>query len=212
MKVDKILDQHFPQFTDVPFLKEEIQDVSKLVSVDKGTEILRTGGYIKGIPLLVSGLIKVFKEDESGNEVLLYYIEPGESCIMSVMTLMRNETSKVKAVVEKNAEIVLLPADKMLVITKKYPSWNDFIYDLFHLKFEELLHTIEILTFSNKDKRLLEYLKKEAMLSNSNTIKATHQHIAYDLGSSREVISRLLKKLEHDGIVRLKLGAIELTN
>jgi len=129
---------------------------------------------------------------------------------MSLTTLMRNAASQVKAVIVEDSEIVIIPADKALSIAKKYPKWNEFIYELFNHKFHELLNVIEILTFSNKDTRLLEYLKKEAQLKSTNTILTTHQHIADDLGSSREVISRLLKKLETEGIVKLAQGSITL--
>jgi len=97
-----------------------------------------------------------------------------------------------------------------LQIAKKYPKWNEFIYDLFNLKFDELLDIIEVLTFSKKDVRLLEYLKKEATIKNTRSLTTTHQHIAYDLGSSREVISRLLKKLESEGVLKLSQNNITL--
>jgi len=211
--ISEALDTYFPKLATMPALKEELVSISKVFEFDAGTVILKQGSYIKVIPLLISGLAKVFKEEPiNGNEVLLYYIKPGESCVMSMTTLIRNETSQVKAVIEQDSIVVVIPADKALMLAKKYPQWNEFIYDLFNLKFDELLNVIEILTFSNKDTRLLEYLKKEARLKNSITLHTTHQHIAYDLGSSREVISRLLKKLEHDGLVELSQGAITLLN
>jgi len=195
----------------MPKLKEELITISKILKFKAGTVILKQGAYVKVIPLVLSGLVKVFKEESTnGNEVLLYYIKPGESCVMSVTTLIRNEASQVKAVIEEDSEIVVIPADKALQIAKKYPKWNEFIYDLFNLKFDELLNVIEILTFSNKDTRLFEYLKKEAHLKTTNILRTTHQHIAHDLGSSREVISRLLKKLEHGGRIRLGQGTIEI--
>ncbi len=209
--ISKILDQHFPELAKMPELKADIEAISSIASFTSGTVILRQGEYVKVIPLLISGLAKVFKEESvNGNEVLLYYIKPGESCVMSVTTLMQNGISQVKAIIEEDAEVLVIPADKVLLIAKKYPKWNEFVYELFNLKFEELLNVIEILTFSNKDMRLLEYLKKEGRLKNKNTIKTTHQEIAYDLGSSREVISRLLKKLENDGKIKLGQGSIEL--
>ncbi len=209
--IAEILEQHFPMLATMPELKSDLIDISSIHRFEEGTVILKQGAYIKVIPLLISGLIKIFKEEsENGNEVLLYYIKPGESCVMSVTTLMRKQTSQVKAVIEKEAQILAIPADKILSIAKKYPQWNAFIYDLFNLKFDELLNVIEILTFSNKDTRLLEYLRKEATLKKSPILQTTHQHIAYDLGSSREVISRLLKKLEHNGIIKLGQGTIEL--
>ena len=195
----------------MPELKKELLSISNLVEIKAGTVILKQGEYIKVIPLLISGLAKVFKEEPiNGSEVLLYYIKPGESCVMSVTTLIRQQTSHVKAVIEEDATIVVIPADKALQIAKKYPRWNDFIYDLFNLKFDELLNVIEILTFLNKDIRLLEYLKKEANLKNTNILQTTHQHIADDLGSSREVISRLLEKLEIEGHIKLAQGSVTL--
>ncbi|MFC5048355.1 Crp/Fnr family transcriptional regulator [Aquimarina hainanensis] len=208
--ISEILDQYFPRLTTIPELKEELVAVSKFYKFKAGTIILRQGEYIKGIPLLKSGLAKVFKEESiNGNEVLLYYIKPGESCVMSVTNLIRHEASQVKAIIVEDSEIVLIPADKALSIAKKYSKWNEFIYELFSLKFDELLNVIEILTFSNKEKRLLEYLKKESKLKSTSMLCTTHQQIAYELGSSREVISRLLKKLEHEGKLILKQGIIE---
>lgn len=209
--ISKALDTYFPKLAKMPELKDELILISSIVEIEAGTVILKQGSYIKVIPLLISGLAKVFKEEaENGHEVLLYYIKPGESCVMSVTTLVRNEKSKVKAVIEEDAKVVVIPADRALKIAKKYPKWNEFIYDLFNLKFEELLNVIETLTFSNKDTRLLEYLKKEARLKNTSTLKTTHQQIAYELGSSREVISRLLKKLESEKFVSLGQGSITL--
>lgn len=209
--ISEALDTYFPKLATMPELKKELVEISSIHKFSAGTVILKQGAYIKVIPLVISGLAKVFKEEAvNGNEVLLYYIQPGESCIMSVTTLIRNRASQVKAVIEEDSEVVIIPADKALQIAKSYPKWNEFIYDLFNLKFEELLNVIEILTFSNKEKRLIEYLKKESQLKETPILHTTHQQIAYDLGSSREVISRLLKKLEHQNVVRLYQGIVEL--
>lgn len=208
--IAKALDTYFPKLATMPELKEELVAISTVTKIQSGTVILKQGGYVKVIPLMLQGLAKVFKEEENGNEVLLYYIKPGESCVMSITTLLGNETSKVKAVIEEDSELVIIPADKAIDIARKYPKWNNFIYELFNIKFEELLTVIKILTFSNKDIRLLEYLKKEVALKGTTILHTTHQHIAYDLGSSREVISRLLKKLENEGSIRLKQGSIEV--
>lgn len=208
--IEDALDTYFPKLATMPELKKELMAISSLHSFDSGTVILKQGSYVKVIPLMISGLAKVFKEEpENGNEVLLYYIKPGESCVMSMTTLLHNTTSQVKAVIEEKAKVLVIPADKAMEIAKKYSRWNEFIYDLFNLKFEELLNVIEILTFSDKGKRLLEYLKKEAT-HKGNTLHTTHQQIAYDLGSSREVISRLLKKLEADNVIKLGQGKVEV--
>ena len=209
--ISEVLDTYFPNLAKMPDLKDELAAISSIMKYSAGTVILKQGSFVKVIPLMVSGLAKVFKQEpDNGHEVLLYYIKPGESCVMSVMMMLHNETSKVKAVIEEDAEVLIIPADKVLAIAKKHPQWNEFFYDLFNLKFLELLNVIEVLTFSNKDTRLLQYLKKEASLKGSKVIKTTHQHIAEDLGSSREVISRLLKKLETEGFLKIRIGEIEI--
>jgi len=208
--ISEALDTYFPKLATMPALKQDIITISTMATLDAGTVILKQGAYVKVIPLLISGLAKVFKEDEDGHEVLLYYIKPGESCVMSVLGMTRNDTSQVKAVIEDKAEVVVIPVDKAMMIAKKYPKWNEFIYELFNIKFEELLNVIKILTFSNKDIRLLEYLKKEVILKKNTVLHTTHQQIAFELGSSREVISRLLKKLENEGVIVLKQGSIEV--
>lgn len=129
---------------------------------------------------------------------------------MSLTTLIRHGKSQVKAIIEKDSEVSVIPADKVLDIAKNYPKWNEFVYELFQTKFEELLQVLETLAFSNKDVRLMEYLKKEWKLKDNKVLYTTHQHIANDLGSSREVISRLLKKLEYEGRLELGQGTIKL--
>lgn len=210
---EQALSTYFPELAKMPKLRQELVEISSIADFEAGTVILRQGEYIKVIPLLLSGFAKVFKEEAvHGNEVLLYYIKPGESCVMSMTTLIRNGKSQVKAVIEEDAKVLILPAIEAMAIAKTYPQWNEFVYSLFQTKFEELLQVIETLTFSNKDVRLLEYLKKESVLKESKVLNTTHQHIANDLGSSREVISRLLKKLEHEGQIGLKQGEIQILN
>lgn len=202
--------KHFPALAKHQALMQEIAQSSELYVFNEGDVLLREGAYVKVIPLLIKGLVKVYKEDDEGNEVLLYYIKEGESCIMSVTTCLSNQKSKVKAVVEAPSEILLLPGEKSIALGRNYPNWNEFMFDLFNSKYAELLEVISILTFSNKDSRLLAYLNKEAELKNSSILKTTHQKIADELGSSREVISRLLKRLEKDGRLKLGHGTIQL--
>lgn len=208
--IGELLTKHFPSLSHFSELKDALIKVSSIHTFESGTVILKEGEYVKVIPLLIKGLVKVFKEEENGNEVLLYYIKDGESCVMSMISITTNEVSKVKGVVEEEAEILVIPSNEILKIAQKYPEWNEFMYDLFDTRYEELLSIIKILTFSNKDLRLLEYLKKETNMKGNNIIKTTHQQIGFDLGTSREVISRLLKKMEHDGLVRLKQGEVEV--
>jgi len=133
----------------------------------------------------------------------IYYIKPGESCIMSIIAAEKNVPINIKGVVEEDAEIVLIPIKDINDIRKNHSKWNSFVYELFNEKFEQVIDMVKILTFSNKQKRLEDYLNTKAKLNKSNTIYKSHQQIANELGSSREVISRLLKKIEKDGKVEL---------
>ncbi len=189
---------------------EEIENISTIKIFKKETVILKEGSYVKVIPLVISGLVKVYKEEENGNEVLLYYIKPGESCIMSIIAAEKNVAINIRGVVEEDAEIVLIPIEKLNHIRKNYPKWNTFVYALFNEKFVEVIEMVKILTFSNKDKRLEDYLTRKAQLNKSNTILKSHQQIANELGSSREVISRLLKKLEKEGKIELSQRQIKI--
>jgi CRP/FNR family transcriptional regulator len=210
MSISSILKSSFPQFASSVDLLQEIESISSIHEFEKETIILKENSYVKVIPLLISGLIKVYKEDESGNEVLLYYIEPGESCIMSIMAAEKNEKITVKGIVEEKSEIVIIPIQKLQFLRRNYPQWNLFVYSLFNEKFDEVIDMVKILTFSNKEKRLEEYLLKEANIKNTTEIHHSHQEIANELGSSREVISRLLKKLENDGKIELSQRLITI--
>lgn len=212
MLKNKVLSQYFPVLARYPELKEELTQLCELKTVPKGTVFLKEGAYIKTIPLLVSGLVKVYKEEENGNEVLLYYIQPGESCIMSLTACINNETSKVKGVIVEESIALFLPAERVEALGRKYPQWNEFVYNLYSSRFDELLEFVKLLTFSNKDQLLFEYLTKEVKIKGSKELIITHQKIANELGSSREVISRLLKRMEQEGILRLGSGKIEMLN
>lgn len=208
--IEELLSKHFPVLAKMPSLRKEIADNSEVRTFPKGAVLMKEGSSIQVVPFLITGLIKVYKEDEMGNELLLYYIEHGESCIMSLTSCLRNEGSKIKAIVEEDSEILLIPSEKSVLLSQKYFYMNEYFYDLFNVKYEELLEVIGVLTYSKKDVRLMEYLKKESLHKNTHIIKATHQKIADELGSSREVISRILKKLEKEGQVRLGHSTIEL--
>lgn len=191
-------------------LFNELSSVCKTMEFNEGDVLLQEGGYAKFIPLVLEGLVKVYKEDNNGNEVLLYYINKGESCIMSATYCMQNEKSEVKAIVEKPTKVILVPANTASEFSRKYIGWNEFLFNLFKNKYSELLHIIQILTFENKDKRLLGYLYNEQKIKGSRTIHITHQQIANDIGATREVVSRLLKKLEHEGFLTLEHKKITL--
>ena len=210
MEIAEIIKSDFPQLASSPLLVKEIAKYGSIHHFKKDTVILKEDSFVKVIPLVVSGLIKIYKEEENGNEVLLYYIKPGETCIVSVITGEKNEKVNVKGVIEENVDVILLPKNKLYELRKNFPQWNLFIYNSFNDKFDEVIDMVKVLTFSNKEKRLFDFLIKKADLNETKTVYKSHQEIANELGSSREVISRLLKKLEKDGKVILSLKKIKI--
>ncbi len=175
----------------------------------EGDIILDENASIHSIPIVMRGMIKVIRTEEDGREILLYYIKAGESCIMSFLGGMHKEKSIVKAEVEEDAEILFLPVDKVSLFIKEYPEWLDYIFRLYHKRFEELLDIINAVAFKKVDERLLNLLYKKSANLSSKTIIITHEQLANELGTARVVVSRLLKQLEDAG--KLKLGRNKIT-
>jgi len=176
----------------------------------EGEIILNENAYIKAIPIVTSGSIRVMRTDENGREILLYYIKSGESCIMSFLGGIHHDTSKVKAIAEEDKEILFIPIDKVSSLIKEYPEWLDYIFRLYHKRFEELLEVVNAVAFKKMDERLLNYLKKKCELTDSHTLYVTHEQLAIELGTARVVISRLLKQMEDEGLVNLGRNKISL--
>lgn len=195
-----------------PELIEKLYKNSIHKSYDAGAMILNENAYIRSIPIVTKGSIKVIRTDEDGREILLYYIKAGESCIMSFLGGLHDETSKVKAEVEEDAEILFLPIDKVSLFIKEHPQWLDYIFRLYHKRFEELLEIVNAIAFKKVDERLLTLLKKKEELTKSKTIITTHEQLANELGTARVVVSRLLKQLEDSGEVQLSRNKITLMN
>lgn len=210
MKVNEIVKKSFHQLASSNALTEEIDNIGTVQGFEKNTVLLKENSYVKVIPLVISGLIKIYKEEENGNEVLLYYIKPGETCIVSVMAGEKGEKANVKGVVEEDCSVILIPSDQLYKLRKNHPSWNLFIYKQFNDKFDEVIEMVKVLTFSKKEKRLEDFLKRKASFNESKVVRKSHQEIANELGSSREVISRLLKKLENEGKIELSLRKIKI--
>ncbi|MCD0456542.1 Crp/Fnr family transcriptional regulator [Chryseobacterium sp. LC2016-27] len=192
------------EFTSSPELVEKLYLNGNKKTYNEGDIILDENSSIRSIPIVMKGMIKVIRTEEDGREILLYYIQAGESCIMSFLGGMHNEKSIVKAEVEEDAEILFLPVDKVSLFIKEYPEWLDYIFRLYHKRFEELLDIINAIAFKKVDERLLNLLTKKAEISKSKTIIITHEQLANELGTARVVVSRLLKQLEDTG--KLKLG------
>ncbi|MBK7651507.1 MAG: Crp/Fnr family transcriptional regulator [Flammeovirgaceae bacterium] len=191
-------------------LKEEVSAYGQLKKFPAGSVIQQEDSYIKAIPLVLKGSLKVMRTDINGQEILLYYITPGESCIMSFLGGIHNETSKVKAIVEEDAEILFIPVEKASEWVKKFPEWADFIFRLYHKRFEELLTAVNAIAFQKLDTRLLQLLKQKAELYRSKEIKITHQQLADELGTAREAVSRVMKQMENEGLVQLFRNKITL--
>jgi CRP/FNR family transcriptional regulator len=171
---------------------------------------LNENAYIKAIPIVISGSVKVMRTDEDGREILLYYIKAGESCIMSFLGGMHQDTSKIKAVAEGNAEILFIPMDKIGGLLKNFPEWLDYIFKLYHKRFEELLEVVNAVAFKKMDERLLNFIQKKCELTNSKVLNITHEQIANELGTARVVISRLLKQMEDENLVVLGRNKVTL--
>ncbi|MCB9284664.1 MAG: Crp/Fnr family transcriptional regulator [Lewinellaceae bacterium] len=190
-------------------LRQEILDKGIMQDFEPGVNLIREGQYIKVVPLVLSGLIKVVSSFEE-RELLLYYIEPAQSCIMSFVAIMENAPSQIHAHTEATTTALLLPADAVREWVRKYPSFNELFFHQFRLRYNDLLDTIRQLLFGKLDQRLLQYLQEKSRLQDNVALDLRHWQIAADLGSSREVITRLLKKLEKDGDLRQTARGIEL--
>ena len=202
--------ENIKEFQSSPELKQKLMEHGVLKSYKEGEVILGDSSQISSIPIVISGALRVVRTDEDGREILLYYIKPGESCIMSFLGGMHNETSKVQAEAEENTQVLFLPMHKVSLFIKEFPEWLDYIFRLYHQRFEELLEVINAIAFKKVDDRLLLLLNKKAELTGSKIIYVTHEQLANELGTARVVVSRLIKQLEENGKVQLERNKVKL--
>jgi CRP/FNR family transcriptional regulator len=191
-------------------MREKLLEYGLSKTFKEGEIILNENTYIKAIPIVTKGSIKVHRTDDDGREILLYYIRTGESCIMSFLGGIHQDTSKVKAIAEEETEILFIPIDKVSSMIKEFPEWLDYIFKLYHKRFEELLEVVNAVTFKKADERLLKLLKEKAELTNGKTLTVTHEQLANELGTVRVVVSRILKQLENEGEIELGRNKITL--
>lgn len=191
-------------------LEEELRNNSQLKTLPAETVLMQSNSYIRSIPVVLSGSMRVIRQDEEGREILLYYIKPGETCIMSFLAGIHEDTSKLRLVVEEDSEILMLPIAKASEWIKVYPEWADFIFKLYHKRFEELLDVINSVAFQKLDDRIVTLLKRKASIYGSNEFSITHQQLAEELGTTREVVSRLLKQMEKQELISLSRNKIKL--
>ncbi len=193
-----------------PALIDEINQVATIKEIREGEHLMEIGNYIRSMPLLLEGAVKVLREDENGDELLLYFLESGETCAMTITCCLGNTRSEIRAIAEKDTRLIMLPVQKMQEWMEQYSSWRNFVLNSYQNRMMELLNTIDKIAFLKMDERLISYLREKAKVSNDDLIKSTHQEIAYELNTSRVVISRLLKKLENDGFIELHRNRIKL--
>lgn len=183
----------------------ELNNVAVLKPFTKGEIIVKTGSYLPFVPIVTKGLVKVYTTHEvDDKELLLYYIKPNESCIMTFNTALKGLPSRIEAVAEEDTELLLIPSEKMEYLMAKNKAFSSLFFNQFNLRYLDLLDTINSLVFESLDKRLLSYLKEKEVAAKGKLVELKHRDIANDLGTAREVISRLLKRLETEKKIEVK--------
>ena len=206
--VEQLLDNHFPTILDTD-LVEGIKAHATYREVEEDDLLMDIGAKITTIPMIISGSVKVMREDEEGRELLLYYLSPGETCAMSLTCCMAFKRSEIRAVAQEKVTMLAIPVEFMDE-WMRFRDWRSFVMNTYRMRFEELLEALDRLAFHRMDERLLRYLNDKSMSLNVSEIHMSHQEIAVDLNSSREVISRILKQMEHKGLVKLGRNKIQL--
>ncbi len=207
--MDREIRATFPSFEND--LLESIENKAEVKTFEPGEEIVRTGQYFKSILLIVDGLIKVYREDEEGNEYFMYYLQPGQACSLSMIPTGRREKSGVKGKVVNNTTVVAVPPQYMDQWMFEYKTWYKFVLESHRDAFEKLLATFDQIAFRSMDSKLLHYLRREQEVHKSNVLPINKTEIARELNSSREVTSRLMKKLVERGMIKvLKTQSIEI--
>ncbi|MHB0755960.1 Crp/Fnr family transcriptional regulator [Polaribacter sp. M15] len=191
-------------------LLEEINTLGVAKQFKADSVIIELEDFIKSMPLLLSGAIKILREDDKGEELVLYYLEKGDTCAMTLSCCMGQTKSKIRAVAETDVSLILLPKEKMTVWLSKYKSWQSFILESYHNRVEELLEAIDTIAFLKMEDRLFKYLKDKAMVVHNDELTTTHKQISEDLHTSRVVVSRLLKKLENEKKIELHRNSIKV--
>ncbi|MFY8186689.1 MAG: Crp/Fnr family transcriptional regulator [Flavobacterium sp.] len=196
----------FPSFSKA--LVQAIEQNATFKTFQTGEIMMRTGQYIKNTVLVLSGTIKIYREDEDGGEYFMYHLQPGQACAISMICATKNQTSQIMAKVVEDADLIMVPLSLMDQWMMEHRTWYEFVIDTYRNRFEEVLDVVDNIAFKAMDERLGFYLKRLREATGCNDLKISHQEIASDLHTSREVISRLLKKLEQRGQLTLNRNQI----
>lgn len=209
MILRKVLLENFPMLNE-PALIEEIMKVAFIHEMEENEILIDIGESIENMPLLVDGSIKIIREDADGNEMFLYYVNSGNTCAASLTSSFGNHKSTIRAIVEEKATFLAIPVKYIDEWMVKYQSWRNFILNTYNAKFEEVLKVVDLLAFKNMDDRIANYLREKSDLHHTKNLKLSHQEIAVDLNTSREVVSRILKQMEKSGLVQIGRGHLNL--
>ena len=191
-------------------LLEDICSIGVFKEIQEGSKLIEIGDYIKSMPLIVNGAIKILREDNDGEELILYFIESGDTCAMTLSCCMGQSKSEIRAIAETDVQLIMIPVQKMDEWMGKYKSWQNYILKSYHDRMSELLEAIDTIAFLKMDMRILKYLRDKAMVNHDDIIKVTHKEIAQDLHTSRVVVSRLLKLLENEGKIELHRNHLKI--
>ncbi len=203
------ISEQFASIFEKPLL-DDLEKYGTLHTVEANEQLLNVGQMVTSIPIILSGSVKISRTDESGREILLYYVNPNEGCAMTFTCCMQLQKSEIRATAEEKTEFLSIPVEIMDKWITTYPTWKSFVMNTIRSRFNELIRTIDQLTFQKLDERLINYLKEKAQNTGSKVINLSHEQIATDLATSRVVVSRLLKTLENDKRVILYRNQIKL--
>ncbi|MFM2251065.1 MAG: hypothetical protein RLZZ358_1992 [Bacteroidota bacterium] len=202
-----ILRQALPNLTD-PKLLDRLLEKGQFLTFESGKTLMEPGQFIKAVPLVLEGSIKIMRMDEDGKELFLYYLEPGETCALSLTCCSASKPSEIKAVIEEKATLLFIPIQVHEQLTDEFKQWKDFVSTTYQHRFQEMLTVLDAVAFKRMDERLMNYIVTKMKQLKTNELHTTHQEVANELGTAREVISRLLKQLEKKKWIELGRNVI----
>jgi CRP/FNR family transcriptional regulator len=216
MIVDKVilrqkLDDYYTQIFEKELI-DEIIEVGMLRKINGNELLIDIGDNMTHVPLILNGAVKIIREDKQGEEIALYFLEKGDTCAISFINCIHRSKSMFRGITEVETEGIFIPVEKIDSWLKKYESWRHFIIDSYHMRLIEMVESIDSLAFLKLDDRLLKYLTDKVKILKNNTLHITHQEIADDINTSRVVVSRLLKRLENEGKIRIFRNRIIIDN
>lgn len=209
--IKEIFLRRFPDLNETNLVDEVLKE-SQLIEVPAGQSLMEPHHMVKFIPLVLTGRVKVLRVTEEGEELFLYFLNPGDTCALTFSCGVNNNNSIVRAVAVDDAEVLAVPMRMMPLLMSEFKNWYRFVVNTFNHRYEELINTLDSVAFHKMDERLIDYLAKHLATSRTNELHLSHQQIAQELNTSREVISRLLKKMEKDGMVELGRNRIVVSN